>query len=141
MDKQEMSKFAKTIMEDKYSHTKKNGEKETWEEIAHRVVKNVFGAISNVDPDLVARAEVLVRNRVFMPGGRYLYASGNPLHQTQNCVLLKAEDSREGWADLLYKSAMSLMTGAGMGCEYSAVRAEGKPIRKTGGVATGPIAL
>lgn len=33
------------------------------------------------------------------------------------------------------------MTGAGIGVDYSSIRAEGKPIRKTGGVATGPIAL
>lgn len=36
---------------------------------------------------------------------------------------------------------MALMTGAGIGSDYSGIRAEGKPIRKTGGVATGPLAL
>lgn len=36
---------------------------------------------------------------------------------------------------------MALMTGAGIGVVYSDIRAEGKPIRKTGGFATGPIAL
>jgi ribonucleoside-diphosphate reductase alpha chain len=33
------------------------------------------------------------------------------------------------------------MTGAGIGVDYSDIRAKGKPIRKTGGFATGPIAL
>jgi ribonucleoside-diphosphate reductase alpha chain len=36
---------------------------------------------------------------------------------------------------------MGLMTGAGIGTDYSEIRSEGKPIRKTGGFATGPIAL
>ena len=36
---------------------------------------------------------------------------------------------------------MSLMTGAGIGVDYSAVRAEGEIIRKTGGKSTGPLAL
>jgi ribonucleoside-diphosphate reductase alpha chain len=36
---------------------------------------------------------------------------------------------------------MALMTGAGIGVDYSDIRAEGKPIRKTGGTSTGPIAL
>ena len=36
---------------------------------------------------------------------------------------------------------MSLMTGAGVGIEYSLIRPQGAPIKKTGGVATGPIAL
>jgi ribonucleotide reductase alpha subunit len=36
---------------------------------------------------------------------------------------------------------MGLMTGAGIGTDYSEIRSEGKLIRKTGGFATGPIAL
>ena len=54
---------------------------------------------------------------------------------------MKAEDSREGWSDLMQKSCLALMTGAGIGSDYSSVRPEGEPIRKTGGTATGPIAL
>lgn len=60
---------------------------------------------------------------------------------TSNCLLLRAEDSREGWADLLHKSAMALMTGAGIGVVYSDIRPEGKVVRRTGGYATGPLAL
>lgn len=75
-----------------------------------------------------------------MPGGRYLYASGLPLHQVNNCLLLRAEDSREGWADLSYKSEMALMTGAGIGVVYSDLRKAGAPIKKTRGVSSGPLA-
>jgi ribonucleoside-diphosphate reductase alpha chain len=39
------------------------------------------------------------------------------------------------------KSTMALMTGAGVGCNYSDVRAEHTKIRKTGGLASGPIPL
>lgn len=60
---------------------------------------------------------------------------------TGNCFLLRADDSREGWSELLHKSSMSLMTGGGIGTVYSDIRAEGKLIRKTGGTATGPVAL
>lgn len=136
----EMSIFAKTIMEQKYSHTKKDGTKETWEEIAKRVTKNVMKAVG-ADLKLSKEIEKMIIERKFIPGGRYLYASGRPYHQVQNCLLLKAEDSREGWSELLQKASMALMTGAGIGVDYSDVRAEGKPIRKTGGNATGPIAL
>src|SRR5690606_22275117 len=82
-----------------------------------------------------------ITERKFMPGGRYLYASGRSLHQTQNCLLLKAEDSREGWAELLSKSAMALQTGAGIGVDYSEIRPAGAPIRRTGGVASGAVPL
>jgi ribonucleoside-diphosphate reductase alpha chain len=60
---------------------------------------------------------------------------------TSNCLLLRAEDSREGWAELLSKSAMALQTGAGIGIDYSGVRCSGTPIKRTGGVASGPLAL
>jgi ribonucleotide reductase alpha subunit len=135
-----MSVFSKTIMNQKYSHVMKNGKLEDWENIAYRVAKHIMKAV-DASPTLVARVQKFITEKKFIPGGRYLYATGRPFHQTQNCLLLRAEDSREGWADHLSKAAMGLMTGAGIGCEYSEVRGEGKPIRKTGGFATGPIAL
>jgi ribonucleoside-diphosphate reductase alpha chain len=134
------SPFAKAILEQKYSHTLSDGSKETWEQIAHRVATNVMKAV-DAPKSLVKEIEQLIVDRKFMPGGRYLYASGRALHQVQNCLLLRAEDSREGWSDLMHKSGMALMTGAGIGVVYSDIRAEGKPIRKTGGSATGPLAL
>jgi ribonucleoside-diphosphate reductase alpha chain len=127
-------------MEQKYAHEKSDGTKESWDEIAARVAKVVMGSI-HAKKDLVKAVEEAIRTRKFMPGGRYLYASGRPFHQVQNCLLMRAEDSREGWSDLMAKSTMALMTGAGIGVVYSDVRAEGRKIRKTGGVATGPLAL
>jgi ribonucleoside-diphosphate reductase alpha chain len=135
-----MSEFARTIMNQKYAHDKPDGTKETWEEIASRVAKNVLKSV-NAPKSQVEKTEKLIAERKFIPGGRYLYASGRALHQTQNCLLFKAEDSREGWADLLYKATLGLMTGAGIGVEYSDIRPEGKLIRKTGGYATGPLSL
>lgn len=127
-------------MEQKYSHDKTDGSKETWPEIAHRVAKNVLGAV-NATKEEIAETAALITQRKFIPGGRYLYASGRSFHQVQNCLLMRAEDSREGWAEHLHKCAMSLMTGAGIGIEYSRVRERGAIIRRTGGTATGPIAL
>ena len=89
----EMSHFAKTIMQQKYSHIKEDGSFETWEDIASRVTKNVMRSVKASKP-LVERIEKLIAERKFIPGGRYLYASGRGLHQVQNCALFKAEDSR-----------------------------------------------
>ncbi len=135
-----MSVFAATTLDNKYLW-KEKGEAE-WKDVCYRVVKNVMRAVGVKMSDPIAK-EILqaMVDRKFIPGGRYLYASGRPFHQVQNCLLLRAEDSREGWAELMQKSTMALMTGAGIGVDYSDVRAEGKPIRKTGGTATGPIAL
>ncbi len=60
---------------------------------------------------------------------------------TSNCFLFRAEDSREGWADAMDKATAALMTGGGIGFDYSKLRAEGEKIGRTGGTSTGPIAL
>jgi len=132
--------FAKTIMEQKYSHTKPDGQKESWPEISKRVARKVMKA-TNASQKLVNDIASIIESKKFMPGGRYLASAGNQYHQTQNCALFRAEDSREGWADLMAKATTALMTGAGIGVVYSDVRAEGKLIRKTGGTSTGPLAL
>jgi ribonucleoside-diphosphate reductase alpha chain len=138
-----MSQFAETIYKQKYAFKDEVGNVvETWADTADRVASNVLAALGySEDSSEFFAISRLIRQRKFMPGGRYLYASGRDLHQTQNCLLLKAEDSREGWSELLYKSSMALMTGAGIGIDYSDVRPDGSPINKTGGLASGPISL
>lgn len=139
----EMSAFARSVYEQKYAWKDEEGNVvEDWDTTAWRVASNVLHALgySKESPEVQTVYE-LIRDRKFIPGGRYLYASGRELHQVQNCLLLKAEDSREGWAELLYKSAMALQTGAGIGVDYSGIRPSGSVIRRTGGTASGPIAL
>lgn len=135
-----MSAFAQTILNQKYLW-KEKGETE-WKDIAYRVTKNVMKSV-NVPMSSTLAKEIyeMIEQRKFIPGGRYLYACGRQFHQVQNCLLLRAEDSREGWSELLQKSSLALMTGAGIGIDYSDIRAEGKFIRRTGGTSTGPIAL
>lgn len=76
----------------------------------------------------------------FIAGGRYLYYAGRENKFMNNCYLLKAEeDSREDWANLSWKAESALMTGGGIGCDYSIYRPRGSIINKTGGQASGPI--
>jgi ribonucleoside-diphosphate reductase alpha chain len=81
----------------------------------------------------------LIADRKFLPGGRYLYAAGRDMHQVNNCLLLHVEDSREGWANLHWQATMALMTGAGIGVDYSSIRPRGAVVHRTGGVASGPL--
>lgn len=126
---------------------------ETWADCSVRVPKFVMGSLYQTDgarsggfsvsrvQDATERVSGLMNKRMFCPGGRYLYATGRDLHQTQNCLLLKPEDTRESWSELMHNSAMALMTGAGIGAWYGAIRAAGTPIRRTGGVASGPLSV
>jgi len=129
------NKFANDIYLQKYSL---NGQ-EIWSDTAKRVVESVCGQLLNPeDKEIIYK---IILDRKFIPGGRYLYSAGRPFHQVNNCFLFRAEDSREGWADAMYKATTALMTGGGIGFDYSSLRAEGALIKRTGGVSTGPIAL
>jgi ribonucleoside-diphosphate reductase alpha chain len=135
-----MSTFSKTVLEQKYLW-KEKGETE-WKHVAYRVTKHVMKAVSvPMSSTLAKEIYEMIEQQKFIPGGRYLYSCGRQFHQTQNCLLLRAEDSREGWSELLQKSSLALMTGAGIGIDYSDIRPEGKFIRRTGGRSTGPIEL
>ncbi len=134
---EEFGPLAAAIFKQKYSL---NGT-ETWDETARRVATTVFAASPNVDQQTVDLVEKLIRERKFLPGGRYLYATGRQYHQTQNCLLLRAGDSSEEWASLMYKATASLMSGAGIGVDYSALRGEGAELKTKGGQSTGPLAL
>jgi ribonucleoside-diphosphate reductase alpha chain len=129
-----MSVFAETIYRQKYAQPG-----EEWPDTARRVASSVMG--DYFSREIVDEATKLITERKFMPGGRYLYAAGKEFHQTQNCLLLSVEDSRESWADLMQKVTSGLMTGAGVGVVYSALRGRGEPVKGMGGTSTGPTAL
>lgn len=112
---------------------------ESWADTARRVTNSVCGQL--LSPEDVDNIYKIILERKFIPGGRYLYSAGRPFHQVNNCFLFRAEDSREGWAELMYRITSSLLTGGGIGVDYSAIRPNGDPVKRTGGVSTGPIAL
>lgn len=131
------SKFSEDIFNQKYKHQGA----ETWSELAGTVVNDVCSvagnAFSQEDRD---QLEEYIRDLKFIPGGRYLYYAGRDNKFFNNCYLLKAEeDTREDWADLSWKSESCLMTGGGIGIDYSIYRPEGSLIKRTGGQASGPI--
>lgn len=129
------TKFAQDIFLQKYSMN----QQESWADMAKRVVDNVCGQY--LDNETKERIYKLILERKFIPGGRYLYSAGRAYHQVNNCFLFRAEDSRESWADIMHKTTAALMTGGGIGVNYSKLRPDGAKITRTGGESTGPMAL
>lgn len=137
------SKFSEDIFNHKYRHDNA----ETWAALAHTLVEDVcVSPIQSGGTDLYfskedrQQLEEYIRDMKFIPGGRYLYYAGRLNKFFNNCYLLKAEeDTREDWANLSWKSESCLMTGGGIGIDYSVYRGEGTPIKRTGGEASGPI--
>ena len=128
------SKFSEDIFYNKYSHEGA----ETFHELACTLVEDVCQDYLTKDE----KEELIdhISNLRFLPGGRYLYYAGREKKFFNNCYLLKAEeDTREDWANLSWKSESCLMTGGGIGVDYSIYRSEGKPLKGTGGVSSGPI--
>lgn len=110
---------------------------ETWEDLSRTLVKTVCSAVPKDVQDAIFE---IIRDMKFIPGGRYLYYAGRPVRFYNNCYLLRAEeDTREDWADLSWKAESCLITGGGIGIDYSVYRPRGATIRRTGGEASGPI--
>lgn len=128
------SKFSEDIFNQKYAHEGA----ETWSELASTLVDDVCQDwLTKSEKESLKRH---ITNLKVIPGGRYLYYAGRPNKFFSNCFLLKAEeDSREDWANLSWKAESCLMTGGGIGVDYSIYRESGAKINRTGGTASGPI--
>jgi ribonucleoside-diphosphate reductase alpha chain len=128
------SKFSEDIFIHKYAHEGCF----TWSDLAKTLVNDVCGAYlprSDID-ELIE----IITDLKFIPGGRYLYYAGRTNKFFNNCYLLRAEeDTREDWADLSWKAESCLLTGGGIGVDYSRYRPEGRKLSGTGGLSSGPI--
>lgn len=128
------TEFSESIFNHKYKHEGA----EDWEKLSNTLVDDVCREyLSETDKkDL----KTLHTHMKFIAGGRYLYYAGRPFKAFNNCYLLRSEeDSREDWANLSWKAESCLMTGGGIGNDYSIYRSKGSVINKTGGTASGPI--
>lgn len=129
------TELAKSVYKDKYQWLQ-NGER-CWADTTLRVTQSVIGEERS---EFVSGVWASMSTRTFIPGGRQLYAAGRPFHQVNNCFLLSVEDTKEGWAELGWKVESALLTGGGIGVEYSNLRPAGNELLRSGGVASGPLA-
>lgn len=128
------TQFAEQIFDQKYAHEGC----ETWADLARTLVLQVCS--KHMPKGEVDELIQFVTDMKFIPGGRYLYYAGRPNPFFNNCYILKSEeDSREDWANLSWKAESCLMTGGGIGNDYSVYRPAGALIKRTGGHASGPI--
>lgn len=128
------TQFSEKIFQQKYAHEGC----ETWNDLARVLVEDVCqDFIDKDDKDQLVR---YIQEMKFIPGGRYLYYAGRDAKFFNNCYLLRAEeDTREDWANLSWKAESCLMTGGGIGVDYSIYRPAGEPLGRTGGTASGAI--
>lgn len=141
------TQFRSTLGENVFRFKYAQGPDDTWDQCAERIVEDVCGTRWGTAQALMSVEErkqlvEYIRTMAFLPGGRYIYYAGRPNSYFNNCYLLRTEhDTREEWADLAKRATSCLMTGGGIGVDYSILRANGKLIRRTGGVSSGPLSL
>lgn len=128
------NQFSIDIFKAKYAHEYC----ETWDRLAFTLAWKVCS--NHLPMDIVFAIYEAIRDMKFIPGGRYLYYAGRDNRFYNNCYLLRSEeDTREDWANLSWKAENCLMTGGGIGNDYTRYRENGALIRRTGGQASGPI--
>lgn len=128
------TEFSESIFNFKYRHEGA----EDWGELSRTLIEDVCrDNLSRAEKDELIEMHT---NMEFIAGGRYLYYAGRMNKFFNNCYLLRSlEDTRQDWADLSWKAESCLMTGGGIGNNYSVYRAKGAPVKRTGGKASGPI--
>lgn len=136
--------FRSQLSEDIYNHKYKHTGCETWEQLSRTLVEDVCGPkpYDSYEMPKSFRDQLYEYHRdgKIIFGGRYLYYAGRSSKFYSNCYLLKSlEDNREDWAELSKKAELCLATGGGIGNDYSVYRGRGSLIKRTGGVASGPI--
>lgn len=128
------TEFSEDIFNHKYAHKGC----ETWDKLSEVLIDDVCKKYLKKDER--DKLKEFHKEMKFIAGGRYLYYAGRDNKFFNNCYLLKAEeDTREDWANLSWKSESCLMTGGGIGIDYSVYRPYGAKIKKTGGEASGAI--
>jgi len=137
------NQFAENVFRYKYAQ----GPSDTWPKLCERLVDDVCGTRGGQlqplmsDGDRKQLLQYMVEMK-FLAGGRYLYYAGRPFHAWNNCYLLRAEeDTREEWSNVTWRAMSCLMTGGGIGIDYSRLRPAGKALSRTGGTASGPLPL
>lgn len=143
----QIQRFKNSLAENVYKNKYAQGPNDSWDALADRLVEDVCGTrwgttnklLSDGDRQQLAE---YIKQQKFLPGGRYLYYAGRSAKYFNNCYLLRAEeDTREEWSNVTWRAMSCLMTGGGIGIDYSRLRASGKPLSRTGGLASGPIPL
>lgn len=144
------SKQALKVLEERYlDRDQETGEViETPDQMAWRVAFSVASAQvrwGDSREDVIQQAKVfynLISDHKFLPNSPTLMnaGKGNGL-QYSACFVLPIEDSIEGIFDALKYQAIIHQSGGGTGFSFSRLRSRGSIVRRSRGVASGPISF
>ncbi len=143
-----LSKNAEYTFKKKYLKKDEGGEIiESVGECFYRVAK----AIGNVEKDYGKSKEEIynftksfysmMANGFFMPGGRVLTNTGTDIKSLFNCYVLPVKDSLGDIYESVRYGVMIHKVGGGTGYNFSEIRPRGTYVKKSKGIASGPISF
>jgi ribonucleoside-diphosphate reductase alpha chain len=144
----EWSAAARRVLQERYLHRRPDGSQETPEEMLWRVAGAVAGAERSYGAD-EARVATLSRQFYdlmvkcqFLPNSPTLMNAGLGANlQYSACYVLPVEDSIEGIFGAISNAAIVHQSGGGTGFAFSRLRPNRSAVRKSGGVASGPVSF
>ena len=143
LDEIGLSYNALVVAKEKYLRRDEQGE--TCESVG-QMIKRVAKYVSSAEPSKDRKKwrgefERVMKEKLFLPGGRTLANSGTENNQLANCFVMPMPDSIEGIFESLKESSILKKYGGGVGFSFGHIRPKGDKVSTTSGAAAGPVAL
>lgn len=140
-----LDNIARTVLHRRYLQQNEEGKiVETPDEMFHRVAANLAAAERKFGGDVETTEERFYETIAaldFLPSSPVLMNAGTELQQLAACFVLPIEDSIESIFTAVKQTALIHQSGGGTGFSFSKLRPEGDVVKKTGGVASGPVSF
>ena len=140
-----LDSIAETVLHRRYLKQDEEGEVvETPDEMFHRVAADLAAAEARFGGDVETTEEQFyetISDLDFLPNSPTLMNAGTELQQLAACFVLPVEDSIESIFTAVKQTALIHQSGGGTGFSFSNLRPEGDVVKKTGGVASGPVSF
>lgn len=143
-----LSKNAKYVLEQRYLMKDENRRiietpEELFRRVAHHmaIVEKDYGKTKEEIKDLEDKFFNLMVSFRFLPNSPTLMNAGTDIGNLSACFVLPIKDDLESIMDGVKNSSMIHRTGGGTGFDFSELRPKGDVVRKSGGVASGPVSF